>query len=82
MIQPASLQITQQNDINETFLASTQQTIALEEKQSDTLQALRGNEANETAQVNWRSELHAVVDHVILQEIFQLYQRDLQKVVC
>ena len=70
MLQPAGSQITQQNGINETFLASTERIIAVEEKQVGSLQALRGNEANETAQVNWRSELQAVAEHFILQEIF------------
>ena len=46
--------------------------IAAEEKQSESLRALRGDEANETEQVNWRSRLQAISDRLILREFFSV----------
>ena len=72
MLQSAGWQIIQQDDITGAFLASTERMIAAEEKQSESLRALRGDEANETAQVNWRSRLQAVADRLILREFFSV----------
>ena len=46
MIQSASWQIIQQDEINGAFSASIERMIAAEEKQSDSLWAMRGDEAN------------------------------------
>ena len=65
-------QIIQQDDITGAFCASIERMIAAEEKQSESLRALRGNEANETAQANWRYKLQAVADGLILREFFSV----------
>ena len=72
MLQSAGWQITQQDDITGAFLASTERMIAAEEKHSESLRALRGDEANETAQLNLRSRLQAVADRLILREFFSV----------
>ena len=72
MLQSAGWQITQQDDITGAFLASTERMIAAEEKPSESLRALRGDKANETAQANLRSRLQAVADRLILREFFSV----------
>ena len=72
MLQSAGWQIIQQDDITGAFLASTERMIAAEEKQSESLRALRGDEANETVQENLRSRLQAVTDRLILREFFSV----------
>ena len=72
MLKSAGWQIIQQDDITDAFLASTERMIAAEKKQSESLRTLRGGEANETAQVNWRSRLQAVADRLILREFFSV----------
>ena len=72
MLQSAGWQIIQQDDITGAFCASIERMIAAEEKQSESLRALRGNEANETAQANWRYKLQAVADGLILREFFSV----------
>ena len=72
MLQSAGWQIIQQDDITGAFCASTERMIAAEEKQSESLRAMRGDEANETAQVNWRSRLQAVEDRLILRDFFSV----------
>ena len=72
MLESAGWKIIQQDDITGAFLASTERMIAAEEKQSESLRALRGNEANETAQANWRYKLQAVADRLILREFFSV----------
>ena len=72
MLESAGWKIIQQDDITGAFLASTERMIAAEEKQSESLRALRGDEANETAIVNWRSRLQAVADRLILREFFSV----------
>ena len=72
MLESAGWKIIQQDDITGAFLASTERMIAAEEKQSESLRALRGDEANETAMVNWRSRLQAVADRLILREFFSV----------
>ena len=72
MLQSAGWQITQQEDITGAFLASTERMIAAEEKQSESLRALRGDEANEIAQANLRSRVQAVADRLILREFFSV----------
>ena len=72
MLQPAGWQILQQDDITGAILASTERMIAAEEKQSESLRALRGDEANDTVQANLRSRLQAVADRLILRELFSV----------
>ena len=72
MLQSAGWQITQQDDITGAFLASIERMIAAEKKQSESLRALRGDDASETAQVNWQSRLQAVADRLILREFFSV----------
>ena len=72
MLKSAGWQIIQQDDITDAFLACTERMIAAEKKQSESLRTLRGGEANETAQVNWRSRLQAVADRLILREFFSV----------
>ena len=72
MLQSAGWQITEQDDITGAFLTSTERMIAAEEKQSESLRALRGDEANGTVQANLRSRLQAVADRLILQEFFSV----------
>ena len=72
MLKSAGWQITQQEDITGAFLASTERMIAAEEKRSESLRALRGDEANETAMINWRSRLQVVADRLILREFFSV----------
>ena len=72
MLQSAGWQTIQQDDITGAFCASIERMIAAEEKQSESLRALRGNEANETAQANWRYKLQAVADGLILREFFSV----------
>ena len=72
MLQSAGWQITQQEDITGAFLASTERMIGAEEKQSESLRALRGDEANEIAQANLRSRLQAVANRLILREFFSV----------
>jgi ubiquinone/menaquinone biosynthesis C-methylase UbiE len=72
MLQSAGWQIIRQDDITGAFLASTERMIAAEEKQSESLRALRGDESNETVQENLRSRLHAVADRLILREFFSV----------
>ena len=72
MLHTAGWQIIQQDDITRAFCASIERMIAAEEKQSESLRALRGNEANEIAQANWRYKLQAVTDGLILREFFSV----------
>ena len=72
MLKSAGWQIIQQDDITGAFCASIERMIAAEEKQSESLRALRGNEAHETAQANWRYKLQAVADGLILREFFSV----------
>ena len=72
MLHSAGWQIIQQDDITGAFCASIERMIAAEEKQSESLRALRGNEANEIAQANWRYKLQAVTDGLILREFFSV----------
>jgi SAM-dependent methyltransferase len=72
MLQSAGWQIIQQDDITGAFLASTERMIAAAEKQSESLRALRGDEANEKVQENLRSRLQAVADRLILREFFSV----------
>ena len=72
MLQSSGWQITQQDDITGAFLASIERMIAAEKKQSASLRVLRGDDANETAQVNWQSRLQAVADRLILREFFSV----------
>ena len=55
MLQSTGWQISQQEDLTDAFLASVERMIAAEEKQSESLRALRGDAANETAKANLRS---------------------------
>ena len=72
MLQSAGWQITQQDDLTGAFLASIERMIAAEEKQSESLRALRGDAANETAQANLQSRRQAVADRLILREFFSV----------
>ena len=72
MLESTGWKIIQQDDITGAFLASTERMIAAEEKQSESLRALRGDKANETEIVNWRSRLQAVADRLILREFFSV----------
>ena len=72
MLQSAGWQIIQQDDITEAFCASIERMIAAEAKQSESLRALRGDDANETAQVNWLYKLQAVADGLILRDFFSV----------
>ena len=72
MLQSAGWQIIQQDDITGAFLASTERMIAAEKKQSESLRALRGDEANETVQANLRFRLQAITDRLILREFFSV----------
>ena len=70
MLKSAGWQIIQQDDITGAFCASIERMIAAEAKQSDSLKALRGDEANEIAQANWQYKLQAVADRLILRDFF------------
>ena len=70
MLKSAGWQIIQQDDITGAFCASIERMIAAEAKQSESLKALRGDEANETAQANWQYKLQAVADRLILRDFF------------
>ena len=72
MLKSAGWQITQKDDITDAFLASIERMIAAEKKQSESLRALRGDDVNETAQLNWQSRLQAVADRLILREFFSV----------
>ena len=72
MFQSAGWQITQQDDLTGAFPASIERMIAAEEKQSESLRALCGDAANETAQANLQSRRRAVADRLILREFFSV----------
>ena len=62
--------VTQQDDITDEFLASIKRMIVAEEEQHESLRALRGDDANETARANWQSRRQAVTDRLIFREFF------------
>ena len=70
MLQSAGWKITQQDDITDEFLASIKRMIVAEEEQHESLRALRGDDANETARANWQSRRQAVTDRLIFREFF------------
>ena len=72
MLKSAGWKIIQQDDITGAFCASIERMIAAEEKQSESLKALRGDEVNEIAQANWQYKLQAVADGLILREFFSV----------
>ena len=63
-------QTIQQDDLAGVFLVSIERMIAAEETQSGSSRVLLGDESNKTAQANWRSRLHAVVDRFNLPDFF------------
>ena len=70
MLQSAGWKITQQDDITDEFLASIKRMIVAEEEQHESLRALRGDDADETARADWQSRRQAVTDRLILREFF------------
>ena len=70
MLQSAGWEITQQDDITDEFLVSIKRMIVAEDKQHESLRALRGDDANETARANWQSRRQAVTDRLIFREFF------------